>query len=97
MAATVKMQALQDTSISSSIKWYSGKDGTKHKNCPKGMFVTKRENRNFSIKAVPKLENPTTCWKISDLVSTDRKANQSSLNDIMFYKQKCIRYEKNKE
>lgn len=96
MAAIFKMQALQDTSISSSTKWYSGKDVTKHKICPKGMFVAKRENRNLS-KAVPKLENPITCWKTSELISTDRKANQSSLNDIMFYKRKCIRYEKNKE
>lgn len=31
MAMTDRMQALRDTTISPSIKWYSGKAGTNHK------------------------------------------------------------------
>lgn len=51
MAMTHRMWTLQDTSISPSIKWYRGKDGTNHKNGSNSIF-TARENRLPRLKFI---------------------------------------------
>lgn len=49
------MYILQETSISSSIKWDTGKDGTNHKDGPDGMFATERERIFLFFLFLPRL------------------------------------------
>lgn len=76
MAMTDRMQVLRDTTISPSIIWYSGKSGTNHK----------KKIKNFSTLTASHLPH----WTNREPISTGGKTNQSSLNSVIFCRQKDV-------